>query len=290
MNVALAETDAPRLSTAHISYLAAGDTGTGVPVVMLHGIGSNASSFSRLLPLAARTARAVAWDAPGYGDSAPLDADWPDAQDYAAALRTFLDDLAIDRAVVIGHSLGAIMAARFAARYPERTAALALLSPATGYGAEKGEALPPAQQARIDELEALGGAEFARRRAPRLVYQPERQTAVYAAVERAMSEVRPRGYAQAVRLLATADIFGDVEKLSALPVMVAVGAEDVVAPPEKARALFAALEREGHSGVRQFHLFAGCGHALPQEDPDALWGKLSEFIETYGNTGVTPDV
>src|SRR4051812_26749376 len=103
------------------------------PIVLLHGIGSNAGSFEPLLACLGQSRSVIAWNCPGYGRSAPLAAEWPLPQSYSEALAQLLDRLAVDRAVVVGHSLGAIIAARFAAMNPGRVAGVALISPAVGY-------------------------------------------------------------------------------------------------------------------------------------------------------------
>src|SRR5690606_15255754 len=70
----------------------------------------------------------------GYGDSAPLAAPGPRADDYADVLEAWLDAIGVDEAVVLGHSLGALSAAAWAQRAPRRVRALVLASPARGYG------------------------------------------------------------------------------------------------------------------------------------------------------------
>ena len=76
------------------------------PIVLLHGIGSNAGSFEPLLACLGKNRTLVAWNCPGYGRSAPLASEWPLPQNYSEALAQLLDRLAIHRAVVVGHSLG----------------------------------------------------------------------------------------------------------------------------------------------------------------------------------------
>src|SRR5690348_9889996 len=106
-----------RCSAQGISYLSCESSGP-MPIVLLHGIGSNASSFEPLMTALDGTYPTLAWDAPGYGDSQPLAPDWPDAADYCAALSRLLAHLAIKRFVLVGHSLGNIVAARYAAETP----------------------------------------------------------------------------------------------------------------------------------------------------------------------------
>lgn len=243
------------------------------PLVLLHGIGSNAASFGPLMAALPMSFDVVAWNAPGYETSQPLSQVSPSPRDYAAALAHFLDALGLTRVVLCGHSLGALFAASFTAFYPGRVAALALFSPALGYRVAPGAALPPAVQARIEEVQSGDLDGFAAKRAVRLVHAPERKTDVVAAVEKAMRAVNPGGYIQAVRALGAGDLLADAKGIT-VPALVAVGAQDLVTPPANARAVYQALAR----GTR-FHEVADCGHALPQENPAAAAALLSEVME-----------
>jgi pimeloyl-ACP methyl ester carboxylesterase len=183
-----------------------------------------------------------------------------------------MDKLAIPRAVLVGHSLGSLFAASFAAIYPERVYALALLSPALGYRVPANEALPPAVQQRIDELDALGPVAFAAKRAARLVGDPLQKPLVLAAVERAMAAVNPQGYAQAVRALGAGDMLADLAKVTT-PALVAVGSKDVITPPANAEAA-----RDALRGKAKYQEIAGAGHALTQEEPAVVANLLAAFV------------
>src|SRR5262245_2944523 len=156
-------------------------------VVLLHGVGSNAESYLPLVKTLSPSVDVIAWNAPGYGQSKRLKQEFPTPRDYATALVNLLDALRLRRVVLVGHSLGSLFAGSFAADHPERVLALALLSPALGYGTPPGEPLPAAVQTRLDEVAALGPAAFAAKRAPRLVCNPTANPNVVAAVERAMA-------------------------------------------------------------------------------------------------------
>jgi pimeloyl-ACP methyl ester carboxylesterase len=250
--------------------------GIAIPLVLLHGIGSNAESWAPMLSVLDPRIEAIAWDAPGYGSSAQLSADWPNPADYAARLEDILDLAGHRRVILAGHSLGALFAASFAASRPDRVAALALLSPASGYRVVPGHPLPPAVQSRIDDLHRLGSTTFAETRAPRLVYRPEQKPELVAAVQRAMSAVHPAGYTRAVRALGAGDLLADAALIQA-PTMVAVGTRDVVTPPDGARAVFAALKH----GRRLIEI-PDCGHALPQEAPAAIAELLAGLVLDAG--------
>ena len=118
-----------------VSYRESGSA-QAVTHVLLHGIGSASGSWAYQLSAAAsQPLRVLAWDAPGYGNSSRVQADWPRADDYAERLWAWLDALGVNTPVtLVGHSLGALMAARAAVQAPQRVQRLVLLSPAAGYG------------------------------------------------------------------------------------------------------------------------------------------------------------
>lgn len=244
----------------------------GTPVMLLHGIGSRGQSFTALMAALPDDIDVIAWDAPGYGGSRPLDNPTPSPRDYADALAGLLDRLGIARVALVGHSLGALFAASFAAHHAARVTALALLSPALGYRVAPGEALLAKVQARIDDLRKLGPVDFAKARAHRLVYQPDRKPEIARAVEDAMAAVDPMGYAQAVQALGRGDLLACARRIKA-PALVAVGAQDVITPPDNARQAQAALADS------RFHEIADAGHALPQEAPQAVAALLAPLFE-----------
>ena len=261
------------------SYLARAGAG-GMPIVLLHGIGSNASSFSSFMRAFDARHPIFAWDAPGYGGSTPFAVDWPDASDYAAAVGRLLDQLEISRCAVAGHSLGTLIAARFALTSPSRVAALFLLSPALGYGAAKGDTLPPAVAARLTELDRLGPEGLAAARAPSLLADPAARPDVLQEVERAMAAVRRPGYDQAARFLAGGRLLVDATNIR-VPAAVLVGAQDRITPPASARRVFDALQESSPQPV--YREIADAGHALCQEQPAEVARVIAEIVENKAN-------
>src|SRR5271156_106312 len=123
--------------------------GEACTFVLLHGVGSDARSFEPLMEALPASIAAIAWNAPGYGESKQLAGVSPVPRDYAVALAAVMDQIGLARAGLVGHSLGSLFAANFAAAFPKRVTALALLSPALGYRVPPHEPLPAAVQARI---------------------------------------------------------------------------------------------------------------------------------------------
>ncbi|MET0703172.1 MAG: alpha/beta hydrolase [Mycobacterium sp.] len=107
--------------------------GRGIPLVFFHGIGMNRRIYLKLLSRLPQLGfLVVAIDAPGHGDTfAPLTG--RDTFDQRVAdTEQILTELGIERAVLVGHSMGGRTAAELAARHPERALAVVLINPALG--------------------------------------------------------------------------------------------------------------------------------------------------------------
>lgn len=248
------------------------EAGEGTPLVLLHGIGSGSQSWRGQLDGLSGDYRVIAWDAPGYGGSDALPGDAPPAAHYVEALAALLGALGLDRFHLVGHSLGAMMAAAFVHRFPDRPITLALGSPAAGYGAANDDIRKERLEARLHLIDVLGPEGMARERAHTLLSSAASREALEA-VRAVMAGLRPDGYRQAARLLCFGDIFGDLSDV-AVPTLVLCGSADTVTPEEGCRKVAAAVQDAVYRSL------TGLGHACYVEDPavfnDALTGFLRE--------------
>jgi pimeloyl-ACP methyl ester carboxylesterase len=110
------------------------EAGTGAPAILLHGLGATkASMLPTLGALARADRRAIAIDLPGFGDSVkPLLAAY-DARYFARAVRALLDALGLERADLIGNSMGGRVALEVGMSAPERVRRLVLLAPSLAW-------------------------------------------------------------------------------------------------------------------------------------------------------------
>ncbi|RCK40177.1 hypothetical protein TH25_24920 [Thalassospira profundimaris] len=250
--------------------------GTGPKIVFLHGIGSNAHSFEATMEDFPEPFDVIAWNAPGYSSSGPFQAAWPDAFDYAERLVDFLDFLGIQVCHLIGHSLGTLMAAAFAAKYPQRVDTLVLAACAIGYGSEPGGELPEKAAARIDALIAEGPEKFAAKRAPRLIYDAENNPELVSRVYDTMSKVKMPGYLHAVQMLSCSKLDEILRKVKTSTSFL-VGAQDVVTPPSQTAAAFDA-RNQSTGFVAEPVQFADAGHALYLQKQDKFIRAIERIL------------
>jgi len=244
-------------------------------LIMLHGIGSNKSSFNTLADAMPENWNLIAWDAPGYGGSVNLSEPFPDAGNYAKKLYLLLSELNLPMPILLGHSLGTLIAARFARDYPQTISGLILLASAQGHDQPKGQ-LSVAAKSRLNELDRLGSNEFAKSRAERLMYQPKKQPEVQLAIVEAMAKIRRQGYAQAVHMLAQGNLKTDASQLR-FPSLVIVGDKDIITPPIQSQIAHQALSASSNELPHIFHQVTDAGHAVHQQYPKKVVAGIIEF-------------
>lgn len=113
---------------ARIHYVEAGQ---GEPVVLIHGLNASTYSFRYIIPELAQRFRVVALDLKGFGHS-----ERPTKSDYSLSAQAdvvagAMEQLSIERAMVIGHSMGGAVSMRLALRHPERVKRLVLVDSAS---------------------------------------------------------------------------------------------------------------------------------------------------------------
>ena len=257
-----------------IAFQIAGDEGE--PLVFLHGIGGDAETWRLQLDSFASDYRAIAWDMPGYGDSAPLD-----AMTFAAlvdAVSALFDRLSIERAHLVGHSLGGMIAQAFAIAHPEFLRSLTLVATSAAFGKRKDGGLDLSWKERFIE-QRLGpldrGASLAEL-APKLVQGLVGDDPAPKAIEQAilaMAAVPEAGYREAIRCLATFDLEDRLTDI-ATPTLLIAGERDLVAPP---RVMQRMAERLSNA---RLEVAKGSGHLVHLEQPDTFNRMLGDFLKS----------
>ncbi|MBL8805830.1 MAG: alpha/beta fold hydrolase [Rhodospirillales bacterium] len=244
-------------------------TGAGTPLVLLHGVGTDHRAFRPQLIRLAAHHRVLAWDMPGYGCSPHLDPlDWPSLAD---ALARLLDAQGIDRAHILGHSIGGMVAQAFCARHPARTRSLVLSATSPAFGRPDGDWQREFVRQRLAPLETgKTMADLAEATVESLV-GPAASKAVREFARGCVAQVPVQAFAAAIRLIVTFDGRPDLPKI-ACPTLLLAGERDTNAPAAMMQKM---AERIAGS---KFVVLPGCGHLANIEDPDAFNAAVLEFL------------
>jgi pimeloyl-ACP methyl ester carboxylesterase len=216
-----------------VPRLAIDDAGEGPPVVLLHGLTATKRYVvmgSKALERAGH--RVVAYDARGHGASEPAaSADAYQYADLAGDLLDVLGDRGIDRAVLVGASMGAHTILRVALEAPDRVAALCVITPAY----DPGEIDDPARLHRWDALaEGLrsGGVEgFVEAYGEPDVPDQWRETVLRVIRQRLSQHDHPEAVADALQVVPRSRPFDSVERLGEISVPTVVVADRDEADP-----------------------------------------------------------
>jgi pimeloyl-ACP methyl ester carboxylesterase len=251
-------------------------TNDRLPVVLLHGIGSGSASWVQQLAALSCARRVIAWDTPGYGQTAPVPARLPVPVDYSAVLSSSLRALGIDRCILVGHSLGAVIAAAYARQNQASVAGLLLISPANGYAAADPDVRAGKRDARLSMLDALGPRGMAEQRSGNMLSVHASEGA-RAWVRWNMERVIPSGYRQATHLLANANLCSDLAVFQGR-VQVMVGEDDAITPP-------AACKRVADAARTMLNIIPRAGHAGYIERPETYTARIEQFCRGCDGKG-----
>jgi len=244
-----------------LEYVEHGDP-TGVPVLLLHGFADSWRSFERLLPNLPTSVRALAPTQRGHGDAERPAAGYA-PRDFAADVAALMDALGLGRAIVVGHSMGAIVALRFGLDYPARTLGLVLVS-WRGYPR-------PSVVAALTSLTDPIDPGFVRRFVAASFAQPPPE-AVLDAMVRESLKLPARVWRAVAADFVADDVTAELGAIAA-PALVVWGDQDATCPRREQEALAAAI-----AGARLV-VYAGAGHALHWEEPARLAADLAAFVD-----------
>jgi 3-oxoadipate enol-lactonase len=219
--------------------------GPGVPIVFLHGVGSDKSVWDKQLDHFAQTRTAIAFEYPGYGESEPVPCATRD--DFAAAVLAGMDSLGIPTAHICGLSLGGVVAIAMYAAAPSRCASLILADTFAVHPEGAG-----IYERSVAASRDIGMAALAKARARTLLGSASTET-MLGEVVATMSRIAPAAYARGAEAVWLADQRDRVAAI-AVPTLVLCGEEDVITPPALSYALarmidgaeMATIERSGH--------------------------------------------
>jgi pimeloyl-ACP methyl ester carboxylesterase len=245
--------------------------GSGEPVLLIMGLGSNAYGWARTLPWLAEHYQAVAFDNRGVGRS--------DVPSGAYALAQMAEDAAAvlaasghERAHVVGASLGGMIAQRLALLHPERLRSLVLLCTTPG-GAH---AAPPADEVTRGLVEGGADPSTVYRRNAWFLYGADTRENHPARieqdlVERARIPTQPTGYLGQLQAAMSHDVWDALPSITA-PTLVVHGEADILIPTENGKRIASRIPGA------ELVLIPGAGHMLQADAGDAVRAAILAFL------------
>jgi len=249
-------------------------TAPGPPVVFLHGIGGSSNWFAEAYKRLLTTRRVIGIDWIGFGKS-----DKPRLDDsvpfFVDLLVRFLDTLEIRRPSIVGHSMGGLVAAHFAAKHPDRVERLVLAAPA-GIRRVPQEARPAIEEFwsynRIQNMDAVERRAWFETQVAS--WNDSLESLLHTHVELAES-LDHREWARAVEATIVSvldnpatDVLPDIEA----PTLVIWGVDDHIVPFSNAAAACDAIPDN------QLVAIEGCGHLPMFERPEEFNDAVVEFV------------
>jgi len=246
-------------------------------VLLLHGIGGGSSIWGdqgsgTLQALARAGFRALSLDLPGYGDSAHLGP--PDMDAFVAAVTAVIDRAAPRRTVLVGHSMGGMVAQELAARTPQRVQGLVLACTSAMFGKADGAWQQQFLAQRLAPLDAgLGMAGMADALVPGLV-SPAAPAAAWRSAREVMARVPESTYRAALTAIAGFDRRAALPAI-AVPTLLLAAEHDGTAPPELMQRM------AGRIAGSEYVCLADAGHIANDEQPAAFNAALLSFLQRH---------
>jgi len=240
-------------------------------VLLLHGIGGGQAIWRDTMPaLAAAGYRAAAMDFPGYGASAGT----PTLDAMVEAVRATIAALNAERTVLLGHSMGGMVAQELLARSPDAAQGLVLACTSAAFGRADGDWQARFVAERLAPLDAgLGLPGMARRLVPAMVSPAAPPEARDFAIE-VMSRVPEASYRTALHAIVAFDRREALPHI-AVPTLCLAGEHDRTAPPEVMQRLAQRIP------AAEFRCLENAGHIANLEQPAAFHAAVVSFLQRH---------
>ncbi|MEG0922485.1 MAG: alpha/beta hydrolase [Comamonas sp.] len=250
--------------------------GSGPTVLMLHDADGDHLSFAPQVELlASQGYRAIAWDMPGYHHNPPP----PGGYSLSALASTadhMLGTMKIGRAHIVGHGLGAMVAAEMALRYPTRVHSVTMIAggPALDDAARQHWVATRLQLLNAS-LQNTSDAAALQQFATQLVQLQAGEAALPEGLQLArhtISQIQPLAYRRMLELIGSQG--HNPERWSNLrqPTLMVSGGQDVCMPPTLLQTMADHMPHAGHATL------TGIGHWPQLENPDGFEGLLLDFL------------
>lgn len=242
-------------------------------LLFLHGVGGGHHAWERQLPyFGALGYPSHAWDQPGYGKSPTVEP--YDLEHVCAALALLIERLADEPVVLIGHSMGGLIAQEAYVRHPKLIRAMALCFTSPAFAGGSSDFTKQFIAARIGPLDqGQTMSDIAARLMPTMAGTRSDASGL-ALAQKIMSAIPPDTYRKAVHLLTTFDRRKALAEIK-VPTLVLSGSDDKTAPPSVMEKMASKIPGADYVCLQ------GCGHLGPMDQPDAFNTALLAFLKKH---------
>lgn len=240
---------------------------SGTPVIFLHGYTDSWYSYEQVMRNLPPSVHVFSLSQRGHGlSSRPLNGYAP--ADFSADLAAFMDQLQIPSAIIAGHSMGSLIAQRFAIDHPERTKGLVLAGAIACFRNNPGLlGFCEIVKQLKDPVDSLFVLEFQQSTLARELDQAE--------LDRYVSESRKvpaRVWIEAIKGMMPADYLHELKKAD-VPTLIVYGGKDEIIPMSDQEELATAIRNV------KFITYPDAGHGVHWEEPERFAEDLLAFIQ-----------
>ncbi|PQE29172.1 alpha beta hydrolase protein [Rutstroemia sp. NJR-2017a BBW] len=244
---------------------------SSIKTVLIHGLGSNSCFYHSILPEISRKSTCIAVDTPGSGLST-LGTAQQTVSSIVDDIIALLDALSIRcKVLMIGHSMGGIIASEIAGKYPERVQGVVLLGPVN-----PSQSITEVFDKRIvavekDGLEALANT------IPPAATGKSASSLVHAFIRALILSTSAEGYLSLCRVIASAER-PKYERIE-VPLLILAGKEDKTAPLDACKEIFDAYGTT--VSRKKLAVLPGVGHWHCIEAPEVVAHHIADLIGEY---------
>lgn len=242
-------------------------------VILLHGVGGGKKAWAHNQPVfSAAGFRTVAWDMPGYGDS-PAISPCTNAL-LADALKNLIAHIGAKRTVLLGHSMGGMIAQELAALYPSLVHGLVLYSTSPAFGKSDGDWQQQFLQSRFAPLDqGLGMDGLAGQIVPTM-FAPDADPACLAQAAALMSKVSADSYRAALSAIVSFNRLAELAGIR-VPTLCLAGELDANAPPAVVEKMASRIPGA------QYECLPHVGHIANIEQPALFNSAVRAFLQQH---------
>lgn len=244
-------------------------SGQGVPLVLIHGVGANLGSWDAVAAELGDDFKVIRPDLRGHGKSLPIEGSYSIGK-FAADIIAMMDAAGVERAHLVGFSLGGMIAQKLATDYPDRLDRIVILSAVAGRTeAERAKVVERLDLIRDNGLDAITGAaadrwfteDFARRH-PEVI---KRRTAE-------LKSVHLASYLEAYRVFGTTELIDTLHRIDR-PVLIMTGEFDQGSNTRMARDMHQIIPGS------ELIILPRLKHSVLVEASDVVAGHVREFLQ-----------